>query len=186
MKGKTIYLTFDGAPHPPKTQELLRVCDEFGIKATFFLEGHRLEKEPDTARLIIEKGHSVGNHSYSHSDLLDLPLKKCIWEIEKTDELMEKELHLKTCLVRPPNGHISEEFAEYLQDQGKKIVIWSISVKDWTGPDAKALAKRTISLLKNSEITMVFHDFVEWNPEALRITIPEAMKLGYVFKKYEM
>lgn len=183
---KILHLTFDGAPHPPKTQKLLEVCDEFDVKATFFMEGHRLEKEPDTARLIVEAGHSVGNHSYSHRDMLDLSMEDCIEEIVKTDDLIAQELHLRTCLVRPPNGHISEEFAEYLKAHGKKVVVWNISVKDWTGPDAEALAKRTLALLTKPDITMVFHDFVDWNPDALRLIIPEAKKMGYTFLPYEM
>lgn len=181
MEEKILHLTFDGAPHPPKTEALLKVLDEFGIKATFFMEGHRLEKEPETARRIIAAGHSVGNHSYSHRDMLDLTLEECIEEIRRTDELIAQELHLQTSLVRPPNGHISDEFADWLRARGKRVVVWNISVKDWTGPDAAAIAERTIGLLTKPEIIMVLHDFVEWNPEALRTIIPEALRLGYTF-----
>lgn len=202
MKKKLLHLTFDGAPHPPRTEALLEVCAEFDIKATFFLEGHRLGKEPETARKIIAAGHSVGNHSYSHSDLLELPMEQCVREIARTDELIAQELHLTTSLVRPPNGHVSEEFAAYLKAQGKRTILWSISVKDWIGPDANSLAERTLALLKDPEyvvfpdcgidtekepyFTMVFHDFVEWNPEALRIIIPEAKKMGYRFEALNM
>src|SRR5690606_39385121 len=63
----SLAITFDDGPHPELTEKILSILDEHGIKATFFLIGKQAEKYPHLVKKIIEKGHGIGNHSYSHS-----------------------------------------------------------------------------------------------------------------------
>ena len=84
MQPKTFYLSFDGSPHPPATDRLLNALERYNIKATFFMEGRRLEKEADCARRVLAAGHDVGNHSYNHPEFDKIPIAECIKEVELT------------------------------------------------------------------------------------------------------
>lgn len=179
---KSFYLTFDGAPNPPGTDRILRVLEKHVVKATFFMEGRRLEEEDKCAFRVLQAGHDIGNHSYNHLDFASIPLETCIEEVNKTDQILFTKLGIKTRLFRPPAGKLTPEVEEALLDLGFTIVLWSYSVKDWEGPDAQTVAERTLKQLKD-EAVVVLHDHVEWVPDTLEIIIPEIKKRGYVFKR---
>ncbi len=178
---KRFFLTFDGAPHPPNTNKLLDVLSKYNVKATFFIEGHRMEKEWPCAKRIIDEGHAIGNHSYNHPDFKTLSLQQCIEEVESADDIIQKKLGIKTPLLRPPNGSISPEAAKYFEDKGYKIMLWSYSVKDWTSREASETAERILDGLKEDEAIIVLHDHVELNPQVLEIVLPVIKERGYEF-----
>ena len=66
MKHKAVYLTFDDGPIPEVTPWVLDTLDRYGIKATFFMVGDNVRKHPETFRMVVERGHSVGNHTMHH------------------------------------------------------------------------------------------------------------------------
>ncbi len=63
---KTVYLTFDDGPSKANTLRVLDILDEYGVKATFFLVGESVEKNPEIVREIYTRGHKIGCHSYTH------------------------------------------------------------------------------------------------------------------------
>ena len=65
-KKKVVYLTFDDGPIPEATPFVLDTLDRFGIKATFFMVGDNVRKHPDIYRMVVERGHRVGNHTFNH------------------------------------------------------------------------------------------------------------------------
>ena len=65
-KKKVVYLTFDDGPIPEATPFVLDTLDRFGIKATFFMVGDNVRKYPDIYRMVVERGHRVGNHTFNH------------------------------------------------------------------------------------------------------------------------
>src|SRR5579872_5285240 len=65
-----VALTFDDGPNEPYTSEILQVLRENNVRATFFVNGKNVETFPETAREIVREGHAIGNHSYSHKDLV--------------------------------------------------------------------------------------------------------------------
>ena len=64
-----IYLTFDDGPSSLVTEDILSILEEESIKATFFCVGKNVIKNPDLYRKIIASGHSVGNHSMTHTQM---------------------------------------------------------------------------------------------------------------------
>ena len=65
-KKKVVYLTFDDGPIPEATPFVLDTLDRFGVKATFFMVGDNVRKYPDIYRMVVERGHRVGNHTFNH------------------------------------------------------------------------------------------------------------------------
>ena len=64
-----IFLTFDDGPNEPYTSQILDVLKEHQARATFFVCGKGVERFPLITRRILDEGHSLGNHTYSHSML---------------------------------------------------------------------------------------------------------------------
>ena len=103
-KIKEVALTFDDGP-TEFTPKFLDILKEKNIKATFFCIGKQIEKYPEIFQRIIAEGHTIGNHTYSHSNNTGfLSTSKMIEEIQKCDEVMLKIGNSKTDLYRPPFG----------------------------------------------------------------------------------
>jgi peptidoglycan-N-acetylglucosamine deacetylase len=182
MERKNFYLTFDGSPNPPGTDNILQVLARHGVQAAFFMEGRRLEKEAECARRVLRAGHDIGNHSYNHPEFDKVSLEVCLEEVEKTDRILQEQLGIKPVLLRPPAGILPPPVRETFLKRGYTIVLWSYSIKDWEGPDAASLASRVIDQAAPQSI-VVFHDRVPWVPAALEIIIPALKRKGFEFKR---
>lgn len=77
-------LTFDDGPHPTNTLEILELLDKHDAKATFFMLGNRVDFYPDIAKVIAEKGHELGNHTWTHKDLTTLGQEEISEEVAVT------------------------------------------------------------------------------------------------------
>jgi peptidoglycan/xylan/chitin deacetylase (PgdA/CDA1 family) len=182
MNEKSFYLSFDGSPNPPATDRLLEALQRHNVLATFFMEGRRLEKEAECARRVVTAGHDVGNHSYNHPEFDSIPIGECIREVEMTQQIMHQELGFYPTLLRPPAGLLTEEVERTFLAKGFDIILWSYSVKDWEGPDAKAVSERILNQAEPGAI-IACHDKVDWLTKTLDIVIPRLRQDGYVFRR---
>lgn len=160
-----IHLTFDDGPSPETTPKILNVLKKHNQKATFFCIGHKIEKHPEIVKQIIEQGHEVGNHSYSHSNFFDFwGSKKIISEIEQTNKLI-KEITEKDCnIFRPPFGITNPHIALSVKNLKMKVIGWSIRSLDTVKTKQKVLQR--IKNAKNGDI-ILFHDTKEQTVEIL-------------------
>jgi peptidoglycan/xylan/chitin deacetylase (PgdA/CDA1 family) len=179
---KNFYLSFDGSPNPPATDRLLNCLAAYDIKATFFMEGRRLEIEADCARRVQKAGHDIGNHSYNHPEFDKIPIQEAIIEVELTQQIIFRELGFYPTLLRPPAGLLTQIVEETFLSIGFDIVLWSYSVRDWEGPDAKAVTQRILSQAMPGAI-IALHDRTEWLIEILDNIIPALRSKGYQFGK---
>lgn len=179
---KTFYLTFDGSPNPPATDNLLKALDAYGIKATFFMEGRRLEKEAACARRVHVAGHDIGNHSFNHPEFDKIPIEECINEVNLTQEIIYRELGFYPTLLRPPAGLLTKIVEDTFLNRGFDIVLWSYSIRDWEGPDAKSVVDRILSQAFPGAF-IALHDRTEWLIEILDFIIPALHDQGYQFRR---
>lgn len=179
---KPFYLSFDGSPNPPATDRLLNALDFYKVKAAFFMEGRRLENNADCARRVQAAGHVIGNHSYNHPEFDKIPIDECIREVELTQAIIKKELGFYPTFLRPPSGFLTKEVKTTFLEKGFDIVLWSYSVRDWEGPDAKSVADRILTQAIPGAI-IALHDRTEWLIEILDMIIPALSAQGYVFRK---
>jgi len=129
---KVIALSFDDGPNGPYTSEILRILDENAIKAAFFLIGKNAEKYPDTVREIVRRGHTIGNHTYSHSFRLPLQGNRLIQkDVGRAEEILFDLTGLRTGLFRPPHGLRTPWFIKDLKKLNYKVITWSNMTDDY-------------------------------------------------------
>ena len=180
MPDSRFFLTFDGGPNPPGSDAVLAALDRHEITATFFLEGWRLEDEADCAQRIVDAGHEIGNHSFSHSNFDELTPELALHEIVQADEMIRSNLGISSRVFRPPWGRLTPDVSGAILDAGFDIILWSVSVRDWEGPDAEGVAGRLLGGAHDGGI-VALHDRVEWNPDVLDRIVPALRADGYDF-----
>ena len=151
-----IHLTFDDGPDPNTSPKILEVLKKHNKKATFFCIGEKIEKHPNIIKQIVEDGHEIGNHSYSHSNFFDFyGTSRVIKKLEKTNQLI-KNITGKECnIFRPPYGVTNPNIAKAVKKLKMESVGWSIWSLD-TVKDKKAVLKR-LEKAKPGDI-ILFHD----------------------------
>ena len=99
---KVIALTFDDGPNEPFTSRLLDALDHRGVKATFFQVGRCVQRFPSTTRRIVDSGHVLGNHSYSHAFTRYLSQPRQAKEISAAQKVIAEVAGVTPVLYRPP------------------------------------------------------------------------------------
>ena len=154
---KVIALTFDDGPNE-LTPLFLDVLNRYKAKATFFCIGKNIEKYPEILRRTIKEGHTIGNHSYSHSPLFDFYRKdRLIEEFNMTDTLIEKATGKKTTLFRPPYGVTYPSIRRALSVTRHKVIGWNIRSLDTAIKEEDKIFNRIIKRLSPGSIVLL-HD----------------------------
>ena len=96
-----VFLTFDDGPTPGITEWILATLDKYDAKATFFVLGKNVEMYPDLFRRIVDAGHKVGNHTYSHQKGWGMSLERYTEDVDFANDLIHSEL------FRPPYARIT-------------------------------------------------------------------------------
>ena len=122
-------LTFDDGPSR-HTAHLLDMLRDYGIPATFFLLGSQVQRNPAMVRRMVEEGHEVGNHSWSHPNLRTLPPEHQEEEIRATDAAL-RALGASPAYLRPPYGAFDTHTLDIAQNLGLDVMLWSLDSNDW-------------------------------------------------------
>jgi peptidoglycan-N-acetylglucosamine deacetylase len=131
LPGKKICLTFDDGPDPRYTPALLKILQEAGIPAVFFLVGWKSETHPDLVRKIREAGHEIGLHTYYHRHSYLMFIDKSVTTIRKGSRILTKITNRSPFFFRPPWGALNLFQYVYARKLGLKIVLWTANARDW-------------------------------------------------------
>jgi len=123
---KVVYLTFDDGPEGEITDYVLDVLKEYNAKATFFCKGENVVNNKEQFQRIIDEGHAVANHTYSHINSFYTPTKEYVNDVYKAEKVIHSHL------FRPPWGSITI-FAFLELCFRYKIVYWSLMSGDTEG-----------------------------------------------------
>ena len=151
-------LTFDDGPDPRWTPAILEILRRENVPATFFIVGKNGEAYPDLVRRIVNEGHEIGNHTFTHPNLGEVPLPLTRLELTATQRLIESLTGRSTVLFRPPYFGDAEadkpqevEPAYVAQQLGYIVVGVRIDPDDWQLPvAANDIVNRTISRAMDS------------------------------------
>jgi len=140
-----VALTFDDGPMPGKTAEILAILEEQGVRATFFLVGAAMEEHPAQARMIVEAGHEVGNHSYTHSRMVFKSFNFVADELERTDLAIRAAGYVEPIHFRPPFGKKLFNLPRYLSANDITTIMWDVAPETFReGDDGRDVVLRRV------------------------------------------
>jgi peptidoglycan/xylan/chitin deacetylase (PgdA/CDA1 family) len=172
-----VYLTFDDGPTPIITEKVLNILEKKQVKATFFCLGRNIDKNPQIYNDIITKGHSVGNHTYSHLNGWKTKYKEYINDVDLASN------QIKSKLFRPPYGKI-KPFQLLNLSKKYKIVMWDVLSGDFSkNIDKETCLNNVVNYASDGSI-IVFHDSIKASENmlyALPLAIDNLKNKGYNF-----
>jgi peptidoglycan-N-acetylglucosamine deacetylase len=130
QEGRAVSLTFDDGPGR-STEEVLRVLDRHGERATFFMVGSQAERFPHIARRVVSAGHEVGSHTFSHLDHHMVAPHEAVSDMVAGAEAIAGVVGFEPQLYRAPYGHFVPETAAEAERRGWKCIFWSALGYDW-------------------------------------------------------
>lgn len=132
-------LSFDDGPEMTLTPRLLDILAAEKVPATFFVVGQRLGYSPGLVKRAFAEGHEIGNHTWDHRRLTDLPDDEAVAEIARTDAAIMAETGERPALIRPPWGVIDTRVEAALRKAGlwRTIALWDLDTLDWLDDDSK-------------------------------------------------
>jgi peptidoglycan/xylan/chitin deacetylase (PgdA/CDA1 family) len=155
-------LTFDDGPNDPHTMRLLDVLAKHNAKATFFLIGRYVRQRPEIARAVLAAGHEIGNHTYSHPNLVLVAARRLRQELDDCRKALEDALGARTTLFRPPFGGRRPSVLRTARAMGLSPIMWSVTGYDWNAksPDAivEKVARQVDSRRKPQAEIILLHD----------------------------
>ncbi len=179
---KQVFLTFDAGYDNGNMIKILDVLSEKDIIATFFITGDFLERFSDLVIEMSNRGHIIGNHTWSHSNISLLGKNQIYDEIQKVENKY-KELTGKTIdkYFRPPAGVFNNKSLKIIKSIGYSTIFWSVAYKDWETNNQGNIDKAVNSVIENlhNGAIILLHTVSSDNVIALPKIIDEIRNQGY-------
>lgn len=180
---KAVMLSFDDGPHHINTEKVLDVLKKHNVNALFCIIGKNIKGNETIMKRLIEEGHQIANHSYSHAFWFDLwNTQKVIKDIEACQELI-KQYQTPSNYFRPPYGVTNPNIAKALNRLNLQSVGWNIRSYDTSSNDIEKIKQRVLSQLKPGAIILL-HDRLDIAPDLLEQLIPAIKEQGYMFSLF--
>ena len=177
---KKIAVTFDAAWSAEDTDLILNILKKHKAKATVFIVGDWVRKNPDAVKKFYDNGHEIGNHSDTHALFGNISEEKIRNEIENCNAEIEKITGTKPKVLRAPSGDYNNKSIEITESYNMKMIQWDVDSLDWKKLSVDEMYNRVIEKTQNGTI-ILFHNGVENTPEALDKILTELEKDGYEF-----
>ena len=148
---------------------------KYNAHATFFVVGQSVAANADVLKQEVAQGCEIANHSWDHTNLSTLSMKKVNKQYNKTANLVKKLIGYDIKLLRPPYGAISDKMRKSLKHP---MVLWNVDTLDWQSKDPKAILKKVKKNVKDGDIILM-HDIHPTSAKALEKVLPWLVKNGY-------
>lgn len=181
---RKVYLTFDDGPSE-NTQRILEVLDQYGVKATFFVTGEEAQSHPERYRAIVDGGHTIGMHSYSHRyNEIYASEDNFGADLLKLQKFIEETTQVTPIFYRFPGGSSNtvsdlpmSEFCDYLTDNGITYFDWNVSSRDANSPMrsvSEIVHNCTVELESFNNAVILMHDAA--NKDSTVDALPEVIE----------
>ncbi len=154
---RQIALTYDDGPNDPHTLRLLEVLAKHGVHATFFLIGRYVQQHPEIAREIVEAGHIVGNHTFTHPLLTFKSEAEIGHELSQCRAALQDAIGEPSNLFRPPFGGRRPAVLRIARELGLEPVMWNVTGYDWNAPPAAAIERKVAKQIHGGDVILL-HD----------------------------
>jgi peptidoglycan/xylan/chitin deacetylase (PgdA/CDA1 family) len=156
-RSRQVALTFDDGPNDPYTPQLLDVLARHNVKATFFMLGGYVQARPDLARIVAEAGHVIGNHTFSHPNLIFVPANRARKEIEDCHRALTDAVGEHSRLFRPPFGGRRPASLRVARALGMEPIMWNVTGYDWKAPSPEYIEQKIANRLRGGSVILL-HD----------------------------
>ena len=178
---KKIALTFDDGPHPTLTPRILDILARYNVKATFFMVGENVVNYPESARMVVNGGHEIGNHTYSHRHVSKMDEETLKNELGLCEDALRELCEYRTHLFRPPEGAVTPCVERCTEEGDYSLILWSLDTRDWENKSSQRIIDAVLDNIQPGDIILM-HDYIgvkSKTPEALEVLLPELLRRGY-------
>ena len=167
-----VALTFDDGPHREGTPAVLDVLSERGIRATFFLVGEQIERNPGLAGEIVAAGHQVALHCHRHRNLLRLAPWQVRDDLERACAAIEQATGCSPKLYRPPYGVFNLAALRWARRRELCPLLWTHWGRDWEARATAASITERVTASVGQRSVLLLHDADDYSaPGSWRRTV---------------
>ncbi|SFK57988.1 Peptidoglycan/xylan/chitin deacetylase, PgdA/CDA1 family [Brevibacillus centrosporus] len=183
---KQVALTFDDWGSDKTVTKILDILAEHDVKATFFLRAKGVENNPNLARAMVEGGHDVANHSYSHPVVTTLKPEDLQKDIVKAHQVITESIQQQpVMLFRPPTGVVDDQTGKVIAATGYKVIaMYDVTTLDWDSKNsAKDIVNGVLTQTQNGSVILLHMLDDIHTIEALPVVLESLKSKGYTFVK---
>ncbi|WP_369436086.1 polysaccharide deacetylase family protein [Lysinibacillus fusiformis] len=172
---KRVALTFDDGPDTRVTPQILAMLKKYDVKATFFMVGKNVSRNPATVEKVYEDGHEIGNHTWNHPKLTSLTKVNVKQEVDRTSNAIYAAIGQYPTVFRPPYGATSEQVRSVMS---MPSILWSVDTLDWKHRNADKILTYVKASVKDGSIILM-HDIHQSTANGLENVILYLQQQGY-------
>jgi peptidoglycan-N-acetylglucosamine deacetylase len=154
---RQLALTYDDGPNDPHTLRLIEVLAKHEVHATFFLVGRYVQQRPAIVRDIVNAGHVVGNHTFTHPLLTFKGSAEIRQQLSDCRSAIEQAVGASTSLFRPPFGGRRPAVLRIARELGLETVMWNVTGFDWNAPPSEVIEQKVTKQIRGGDVILL-HD----------------------------
>jgi len=154
---KQIALTYDDGPNDPHTLRLLDGLEKDGVRATFFVIGRYVQRRPDIVRDLLKAGHVIGNHTFTHPQLIFSGAVQTRIQLQECQRAVEEAAGQSPRLFRPPFGGRRPHTLRIARSLGLGPIMWNVTSYDWRTPPAAKIVQTCLRQMRGGDVILL-HD----------------------------
>jgi peptidoglycan/xylan/chitin deacetylase (PgdA/CDA1 family) len=192
LQDKEVILSFDDGPIPGRTDKVLAILDQFGVKGAFMMVGEMAEMHPALARKVAQDGNTIGSHTYDHANLDSLSFDAAMAEVIKGELAVTKATGTDVSFFRFPYLAESHRLRAAVAMRDMVVMDVDIDSKDYFTTTPVSITQRTMNLLhKRGRGIILMHDIHKRTATMLPTLLSKLETEGYKvvtlkFKKTEV
>jgi peptidoglycan/xylan/chitin deacetylase (PgdA/CDA1 family) len=181
VDGQYVAMTFDDGPHGANTPRLLEMLKQRNIKATFFCVGQCVAEFPEIAKRIVDEGHEIASHSWSHPNLIPMSEANVRDQLERTHQVIKQATGVEPKVFRPPYGNFTQRQRNWANaTYGYKIILWDVDPLDWKIRNSAHVESEILKHTVPGSI-ILSHDIHKSTVDAMPATLDALLAKGYKF-----
>lgn len=175
---KNVSITFDSAWGADKTLSIIKLLNDYNVKATFFLCGFWVDDYPEMVRAIDDANIEIGTHSNTHPDFVKLTEKEMELELSLSISKIKAITHKEVKLFRAPFGSYNNTLLNLTDKMSLKTIQWDVDTLDWKGLSGVQICERVMKRVKNGSIILC-HNNSDYILDALPLILERLKNANY-------
>lgn len=178
LRDKEVILTFDDGPMPGKTDRVLNILSQYGVKATFLMVGQMASSYPAVAARVANHGHSIGGHTYNHANLANAGNSRALDDIATGNAAVAKATGTRVGFFRFPYLADTGALRQSVANRGLVILDVDIDSKDYFSSSPETIATRTMDQVRSRRKGIILMHDIHTRTAAMLPSLLSQLKAG--------